>query len=72
MKMPFGKYQGTTIEQLPRHYLKWALRNINLTDALRGAMEAALNGDDMPLTIDDKLKAIIGKGTQGTQGTQGD
>jgi len=28
MMMPFGKYQGKEIENIPSHYLKWFCENI--------------------------------------------
>jgi hypothetical protein len=38
MKMPFGKYRGTEIEDIPSDYLKW-LRTIDLHGHLKRAVE---------------------------------
>jgi len=29
MKMPFGKYKGKEIEEIPSWYLKWAAENLS-------------------------------------------
>lgn len=39
-KMPFGKYKGQNIEQIPMSYVKWMLGNIsNMTPALYSALQ---------------------------------
>ena len=41
--MPFGKYKGTPIADLPVHYLQWALENMEHLDTrLRNEMENEL------------------------------
>lgn len=40
MKMPFGKYKGQPLEDLPIDYIKWLLENIeNLRDDLREELQ---------------------------------
>ena len=39
MKMPFGKYLGKPIQELPDDYLNWILENLELRRPLRVALE---------------------------------
>ncbi len=41
MRMPFGKYRGLDLEDLPDEYLEWLL-SIDLREKLRSALEAIL------------------------------
>lgn len=56
-KMPFGKYEGRYITQLPVHYLEWFKRegfpNGQLGEFLSTMYEIRTNG------LDDLLKPII-------------
>ncbi len=38
MEMPFGKYRGNYIDEIPTSYLSWLWRNANLFGALRDAV----------------------------------
>jgi len=40
--MPFGKYRGFPIEDIPESYLKWLWSNVQLEEPLRSAIAAAL------------------------------
>lgn len=41
--MPFGKHKGTPLDQVPRDYLQWALKNATLVKpGLRGEIELVL------------------------------
>lgn len=42
MKMPFGKYKGQQIEDIPDDYLRWCLENCNLDSVTCAEMEAQL------------------------------
>jgi hypothetical protein len=43
LKMPFGKYRGEPIEDLPSDYIEWALANLDsLRTAIKEEMEAQL------------------------------
>ena len=44
MQMPFGKYQGEKIEDVPRDYLKWISNNLDLYGDLREAIFDELVG----------------------------
>jgi hypothetical protein len=43
MTMPFGKYQGKPIAELPRDYIRWCLTQPNLKAGLRRALRKALD-----------------------------
>ena len=40
--MPFGKYRGWRISELPDRYLFWVAKNLDLDDLLREAIDAEL------------------------------
>ncbi len=42
MKMPFGKYKGMEVDDLPINYMQWCCENINGNDALIIEMESQL------------------------------
>ena len=42
MLMPFGKYKGEPLDEIPSDYLEWALENCDLRPALQAEMEAQL------------------------------
>src|SRR5262249_2822674 len=42
MRMPFGKFKGRAVDDLPREYLEW-LASIDLREPLASAVEAALD-----------------------------
>ena len=44
MQMPFGKYQGHEIEEIPKDYLKWVSNNLDLYGDLRTAIFDELVG----------------------------
>jgi uncharacterized protein (DUF3820 family) len=50
--MPFGKYKGHNLDELPDDYLLWVIANIPLRDPLGSAIteEMALRGyEELPL-----------------------
>lgn len=65
MKMPFGKFRGYPVSELPREYLEWLTENIDLREPLASAVEAALSsgGDDRALSysgnLPPELKPIV-------------
>lgn len=73
MLMPFGKYKGNEIEDIPDNYLYW-LMSINLGGALRIAVERELDKREnkvfeydifeIPNEIFPFVKEIIDKGFQ--------
>ena len=40
--MPFGKYKGSNLTDLPSKYVAWLLRDGNITDELRHNIEVTL------------------------------
>ena len=44
MTMPFGKYKGQTVDELPPDYCRWLLGNIDLREPLRSAIEQQVSG----------------------------
>lgn len=42
MKMPFGKYRGRDVADLPEDYTIWLLEHVRLRPTLRRAVEARL------------------------------
>lgn len=44
MQMPFGKYQGYELEEIPKEYLKWVAENLDLYGELREAIFDELLG----------------------------
>jgi hypothetical protein len=44
--MPFGKYQGALVANVPRHYLRWLRDNIPLREPLRAHVARALGDPD--------------------------
>ena len=53
MKMPFGRYAGRPVSDVPPKYLRWLLTNVALSDALEKEVEAAiaLNDDCLGFTL---------------------
>lgn len=41
--MPFGKYKGRAMVNVPAHYLLWCWENLNLRDPLRGYIESNMD-----------------------------
>jgi hypothetical protein len=59
MKMPFGKYEGYDVREIPRNYLDWCLNNIgDLSPRLREAMEDALAGRSRSARQRSPIKVI--------------
>lgn len=42
MRMPFGKFRGEPVRDLPEWYLRWCLDNVKLSDQLREEMREAV------------------------------
>jgi hypothetical protein len=73
LKMPFGKFKGTSIRDLPGDYLRW-LGTIKLHGPLRAAVQAALSWKAVGSTPENgkprlgaaTLSPAVSKGVQGT------
>ena len=60
--MPFGKHKGLPLDEIPRKYLIWAMDTLDLDDQLTHDIQAVAAGLPLPMTREEKVKAIIGKG----------
>ena len=63
MKMPFGKFKGRHIHDMPRNYLRWAMATLELSDELKTAMRMGLlkeewNPPDYD-DLDEKMDEIL-------------
>jgi hypothetical protein len=47
--MPFGKYKGQDVRSLPKKYLQWLDRTVNLRDQLRYEVRHVLYGEPVPI-----------------------
>ncbi|MDA9778778.1 DUF3820 family protein [Rubripirellula sp.] len=61
MKMPFGKYKGRCLRDVPHEYLRWLESNVDLFDPLQTAVACVIDGRPMPdeVNIDDMLDQVI-------------
>jgi hypothetical protein len=44
MTMPFGKHKGESVETLPKRYLKWLQKEVDLREPLATAVDCAIRG----------------------------
>lgn len=56
MNLPFGKYRGTSVYDVPKSYLRWILHNCDLDYGLKTAAHRALGvkPHTLPSQIDEK------------------
>ena len=62
--MPFGKYKNRPLDEIPRGYLRWVLKNCQMSDSLHQAVECmvkALPLPPEPLSLEAELEAIMRK-----------
>ena len=52
MRMPFGKYRGMLVEDMPIDYLEWLWENVKMHGRLHDAVCDALSGQQWPLQAD--------------------
>lgn len=43
MRMPFGKYRGSAVEDIPLDYLQWLVRTVDLRGTLAEAVSRAIS-----------------------------
>lgn len=66
MLMPFGKYRGEELEDIPEDYLRWLLHNVKLRDPRLRAEVEELVGEDAPEFFPEEsgwTKRATGSGT---------
>lgn len=58
--IPFGKYRGTPVGDLPRDYLRWLRDNCDLRPQMAAAVEAALSGEsrEPPQSREELQRAV--------------
>ena len=65
MKMPFGKYRGMPMDQLPYDYLQWLVDNIDACDvrdeaiSILNSMDAKL--DNQYKSLEERANEILGE-----------
>ena len=57
--MPFGRFKGLHVEEMPTGYLEWLHENVTLYGWLKKAVEAVLAGDPVPDEDDTRSHRII-------------
>ena len=57
MEMPFGKYKGEDVEDLPESYLRW-LTSIDLYGSLREAVYEALGKPDPQKQLPAQIQLV--------------
>jgi hypothetical protein len=61
MEMPFGRYRGRPLQQVPHGYLRWLRENVKLSPSLAQAVDGVLSGrpvlDDGDL--DERVHQIV-------------
>src|SRR5262245_5732357 len=69
VRMPFGKYKGFDVEDLPRSYLEWLWEHVDLYEPLRSEVEDALGHDgprpcasSLPVELKPVAQEIISTG----------
>ncbi len=51
--MPFGKFKGQAISELPDYYLLWITENLDLREPLRGYIFAEIKSRGGPAVVGD-------------------
>lgn len=61
MEMPFGRYRGRPLPQVPHGYLRWLQQNVKLSPGLAQAVACVLSGrpvlDDG--NLDEQVHRIV-------------
>jgi hypothetical protein len=63
VRMPFGKFRGFQVADLPEDYLTWLWETCDLREPLRSAVQEALSSDDGALVrstdLPPELKPVV-------------
>jgi Putative quorum-sensing-regulated virulence factor len=68
VRMPFGKFKGFQVQDLPRDYLEWLMENCDLREPLASAVEGALDdgalscSSDLPPELRPVVQEIVSVG----------
>ena len=57
--MPFGKHKGTAINEIPTRYLRWLLRNTDISGDLKQAVEYTISGKPIPLSLNEQVDNLF-------------
>jgi len=60
MRMPFGKYAGLEVNDVPRQYLQWLRRQPNLRGPLVKEIDEVLNGN-VVAEADKTFEELLGE-----------
>lgn len=61
MLMPFGKYKWQELSKIPTGYLRWLLRDAQISSALRTGIEATLARRESGETVESGLIPLSGR-----------
>lgn len=61
MLMPFGKYKWQELSKIPTGYLRWLLKDAQISSALRTGVEATLARRDSGETVQSGLIPLNGR-----------
>jgi hypothetical protein len=61
MEMPFGRYRGRPLQQVPHGYLRWLRENVKLSPFLAQAVDCVLSGRPIPDDgdLDEQVHRIV-------------
>jgi Putative quorum-sensing-regulated virulence factor len=59
VKMPFGKYRGMPLAEVPMGYLRWLLDHVELRPPLLGHVHRFVHGTEPPETLAEQLDRIM-------------
>lgn len=75
MLMPFGKHKGKPVADVPKRYLTWLIRNVDLQPPLLHHVGNRLYGTPIPettATTDNDIDVIVGSWENDETKTPGD
>ena len=57
--MPFGKHRDKPLDQIPRGYLRWVLRECELSPSLQEDIQAVVAGQPLPKSLDERVMDLM-------------
>lgn len=58
--MSFGKHTGKPLNAIPKGYLRWLIANVSISQELKADITAILDGQPLPLPVEEQLEAMFG------------